>query len=326
MNNQKSDNCLTSEKLLKDNPHRFTLFPIQYYDIWNMYKNASASFWRAEEIDFSKDYDDYCKLTSGEKHFIKNILAFFAGSDGIIVENLASQFCKEIQIPEARCFYGFQIAMENIHSETYSLMIDTYIKDPEEQQVMFQAIETIPVIKKKAEWSLQYINNTQSFATRLVAFAIVEGIFFSGSFCAIFWLKRRNILPGLTLSNEFIARDEGMHTDFACLLYKYINNKLSNEEIHNIVTVAVDIEKEFIIQSLSCNLIGMNADLMSQYIEFVADRLVEQLGYSKIYNTKNPFDFMENISLQGKTNFFESRVSQYAKVKSQKIFNTNADF
>lgn len=301
------------ESLLQTNPDRFVLFPIKYGDIWEFYKKAEASFWTAEEIDLSQDFTDWAKLNEGEQHFIKHVLAFFAASDGIVNENLAEKFLAEVQIPEARCFYGFQIAIENIHSETYSLLIDTYIKDPQEKHKLFHAIDTVPAVEKKARWALKWINDAD-FAERIVAFAAVEGIFFSGSFCSIFWLKKRGLMPGLSFSNELISRDEGLHCDFACLLYKnYLQNKLTEERIREIICDAVAIEKEFICEALPVSLIGMNADLMSQYIEFVADRLLVALGYSKVYLAENPFDFMELISLQGKTNFFEKRVAEYQK-------------
>lgn len=300
------------ELLLKENKDRFVLLPIKYPEIWEMYKKSEASFWTAEEIDLSDDLKHWENLNSGEKHFISHILAFFAASDGIVNENLAVNFMSEVQLPEARCFYGFQIMMENIHSETYALLIDTYVKDPEEKNRLFNAIETVPCVGKKAQWALRWIENG-SFAERLVAFAAVEGIFFSGSFCSIFWLKKRGLMPGLTFSNELISRDEGMHCEFACLLYKMLKNRLSQEAVHGIIRDAVEIEKEFITDALPVALIGMNAKLMSQYIEFVADRWLTELGYAKIYNATNPFDFMEMISLQGKTNFFEKRVGDYQK-------------
>jgi len=305
----------TTEILLKPSLNRFVLFPIQYPDIWAAYKKAESVFWTYEEIDLSKDiYDWDDKLTDNERHFIKHILAFFAASDGIVMENLAVRFMREVQIPEARAFYSFQIAMENIHSETYSGLIDTYIKDPAERDRLFNAIERIPCVKKKAEWALKYIeNDAVDFATRLVAFAIVEGIFFSASFCSIFWLKKRGLMMGLTLSNEFISRDEGLHTDFACLLYSKLRNKLSEDRVHQMIRESVEIEKEFITESIPCNMIGMNSDMMKTYIEFCADRLTVQLGYPRIWNSKNPFDFMELQSMEGKTNFFERRVSEYAK-------------
>lgn len=304
-----------TEELLRENQDRFVLFPVKYHDIWNLYKKALASFWTADEIDLVQDMSDWTnKLTEDEKLFIKNILAFFAASDGIVLENLAARFMTEVQIPEARCFYGFQIAMENIHSETYSLLIDTYITDNQEKNHLFKAISTIPCIEKKAVWAIKWINSTASFATRLAAFAAVEGIFFSGSFCAIFWLKKRGLMPGLTFSNELISRDEGLHCDFACLLYsKLTETRLSEGEMHRLIGEAVEIEKEFICDSLPVRLIGMNSDSMSTYIEFVSDRLLTSLGYSKLFNVQNPFDFMELISLQGKTNFFEKRVADYQK-------------
>lgn len=301
------------EPLLKENKNRFVLFPIQYDDIWQMYKKAEASFWTAEEIDLSQDTKDWEGLNSGEKHFISHVLAFFAASDGIVNENLAANFLHEVQFSEAKCFYGYQIMMENIHSETYSLLIDTYIKDGKQKDKLFNALETIPCVGKKGEWALRFIES-DNFAERLVAFAAVEGIFFSGSFCSLFWLKKRGLMPGLTFSNELISRDEGLHCDFACLLYqKYLKNKLTREQVYAIIKEAVTIEQEFVVDALPVNLIGMNSTLMSQYIEFVADRLLVALGYDKIYNATNPFDFMEMISLQGKTNFFEKRVAEYQK-------------
>lgn len=303
-----------TEPILADNPDRFVLFPIVHQDIWHFYKRHEASFWTAEEIDLEADLLDWnSKLNADERHFIKHILAFFAASDGIVNENLAENFVREVQYTEAKFFYGFQIMMENIHSETYSLLIDTYIKDTAEKNYLFKAIETLDCVKKKAEWALRWIKNG-SFAQRLVAFAAVEGIFFSGSFCSIFWLKKRGLMPGLTFSNELISRDEGLHCDFACHLYtKHLVNKLPKEEIRAIVTNAVEIEKEFVTDALPVKLIGMNAEMMQQYIEFVADRLLVELGNEKVYNKTNPFDFMEMISLQGKTNFFEKRVGEYQK-------------
>jgi ribonucleoside-diphosphate reductase beta chain len=301
-----------NELLLRENKDRFVLLPINYPKVWEKYKQHEASFWTAEEIDLGADLKDWEKLNDGERHFITHVLAFFAASDGIVNENLAVNFMSEVQLPEARCFYGFQIMMENIHSETYALLIDTYVKDPVEKDRLFHAIETVPAVKKKAEWALRWIENG-NFAERLVAFAAVEGIFFSGSFCSIFWLKKRGLMPGLTFSNELISRDEGLHCEFACLLYGMLQNKLSEEQVHAIILDAVKIEKEFITDALPVKLIGMNADLMGQYIEFVADRWLGELGYKKVFNTTNPFDFMELISLQGKTNFFEKRVGDYQK-------------
>lgn len=332
-NNQPNNN---TELLTSEEEKRYVLFPIRFKKIWEMQKKQQACFWQAEEIDLSKDIDDWQKLNKNEQHFVKNVLAFFAGSDGIVLENLLQNFTNEVTIMEAKVFYSFQAMMENIHAETYSLLIDTYIKDENEKNKLFNAIDTIPSVGKKARWAIKWINSDASFATRLVAFAAVEGIFFSGSFCSIFWLKRRGLMPGLTFSNELISRDEGMHTEFAVLLYSMIQNKLSFETIKEMITEAVEIEKEFIIDSIPCNLIGMNQVLMSQYIEFVADRLVQQLGYEKIYNQKNPFDFMELMSLNGKTNFFERRVSDYSLVQksnnqSSEVdeldeFSLNADF
>ncbi len=309
------------EVLLKENKDRFVILPINYPRIWEMYKKHEASFWTAEEIDLHDDLKHWENLNSGEKHFISHVLAFFAASDGIVNENLAVNFMSEVQIPEARCFYGFQIMMENIHSETYALLIDTYIKDPVEKDRLFHAIDTVPAVKKKAEWALRWIENG-NFAERLVAFAAVEGIFFSGSFCSIFWLKKRGLMPGLTFSNELISRDEGLHCEFACQLYGMLKNKLSKADATAIITDAVEIEKEFITEALPVNLIGMNSKLMSQYIEFVADRWLDELGYDKVYNASNPFDFMEMISLQGKTNFFEKRVGDYQK---SGVLNATAD-
>lgn len=303
----------TPEPILQENADRFVLFPIRHNEIWQMYKKAEASFWTAEEIDLMQDLNDWeNRLNEDEKHFVKHVLAFFAASDGIVNENLAINFLNEVQYPEARCFYGFQIMIENIHSETYSLLIDTYIKDPAEKDYLFHAIQNLDCVSKKADWALRWISKG-SFAERLIAFAAVEGIFFSGSFCSIFWLKKRGLMPGLSFSNELISRDEGLHCDFACLLYKNLVNKLSEETVKAIIADAVEIEKEFISDALPVRLIGMNADLMKQYIEFVADRLLVSLGYSKIYNSTNPFDFMEMISMPGKTNFFEKRVSEYRK-------------
>jgi len=302
------------EILLKENEQRWVMFPIQYPAIWEKYKQHEASFWTAEEIDLSQDMNDWDKLSDNEKHFLKHVLAFFAGSDGIVLENLASRFSAEVQIPEARAFYGFQMAMENIHSETYSLLIDQYCRNDEvEKDRLFRAINTIPVVAKKAEWAASWMSPALCFAERLVAFAAVEGILFSGSFCAIYWLKKRGLMPGLTFSNELIARDEGLHADFACLLYSMLDKKLPDQIVQDMIREAVEVEREFICDALSCDLIGMNKKLMSQYIEFVADRLLSELGHPKIFLTKNPFDWMELISLQGKTNFFEKRVGDYQK-------------
>lgn len=308
-----------SEPLLTDNEERFVMFPIQDQDVWKMYKKQMDCFWRAEEIDLSKDLAHWEKLTPNEQHFIKMVLAFFAASDGIVLENLGMRFMSEVQLSEARAFYGFQIMMENVHSETYSLLIDTYIKDRSEKTQLFKALDNFPCVRKKGDWAMKWINdNRSSFATRLVAFACVEGIFFSGSFCSIYWLKKRGLMPGLTFSNELISRDEGMHTDFAVLLHSKLNHKISKKRLYEIVGEAVEIEKEFICDALPCRLIGMNSTLMSQYIEFVADRLIVQLGYPKLFNTANPFDFMEMISINGKTNFFEKRVSDYSLSNGKK--------
>ena len=321
------------EPLLKENAGRFVIFPIQYADIWEMYKKAEASFWTVEEVDLVNDLNDWEKMKPGEKHFISHILAFFAASDGIVNENLADNFCSEVQISEARFFYGFQIAIENIHSEMYSKLIETYIKDEKERHHLFNAIQTIPCIEKKAKWALKWANpEYASFAERLIAFAIVEGIFFSGSFCAIFWLKKRGLFPGLSMANTQISKDEGLHCDFAVLLYtKYIVNKLSKEKIYEIFDEAVEIEKEFISESLPVELIGMNSKLMTQYIEFCADRLLYDLGCKKKYGTKNPFEWMEMISIDGKTNFFENRVPDYSIAgvgvkESEQQFALDADF
>lgn len=300
------------EVLLQENNHRFVLFPIEYDKIWQMYKQAEASFWTAEEIDLQPDLKDWENLNDDERYFIKNVLAFFAASDGIVNENLAVHFMQEVQLPEARCFYGFQIMIENIHAETYSLLIDTYISDTKEKAHLFNALETVPCVKKKADWALKWIENG-TFVERLIAFAAVEGIFFSGSFCSIFWLKKRGLMPGLSFANELISRDEGLHCDFACLLYSMLENKLPKERVIEIIADAVELEKEFVVSSLPVGLIGMNSKLMCQYIEFVADRLLDSLGCGKHYNAENPFDFMELISLAGKTNFFERRVSEYSK-------------
>lgn len=320
------------EPICMDEESRYVLFPIKYDKVFEMYKKALASFWTVEEVDLSKDINDWKNLSENERHFIENILAFFAGSDGIVLENLAQRFMNDIKPSEVKCFYGFQIAIENIHSEMYSLLIDTYIKDYNRKTQLFNAIDTIPCVSKKANWAIKWINDKRSnFATRLVAFACVEGIFFSGSFCAIFWLKKRGLMPGLTFSNELISRDEGLHTDFACLMYSMLVNKLSEDVIMEIVTEAVSIEQEFITDSIPCKLIGMNSDLMKTYIEFVADRLLMQLGYNKKYNSKNPFAFMEMISMEGKTNFFEKRVADYSKANvstggGSRSFTLDADF
>lgn len=320
------------EPILNENKDRFVLFPIEHDDIWQYYKKAEASFWTAEEIDLSQDLKDWAELNDGERHFIKHVLAFFAASDGIVNENLAENFVSEVQYTEAKFFYGFQIAIENIHSETYSLLIDTYVKDAKEKDHLLHAIETLDCVKKKADWALQWIDNG-NFAERLVAFAAVEGIFFSGSFCSIFWMKKRGLMPGLSFSNELISRDEGLHCDFACLLYnQHLNNKLPTETVQKIIKDAVEIEKEFVTDALPVKLIGMNSDLMCQYIEFVADRLLLELGCEKVYNATNPFDFMEMISLQGKTNFFEKRVAEYQKAgvmnqeKEKPKFSLDEDF
>jgi ribonucleoside-diphosphate reductase beta chain len=302
------------EPILEENKQRFVLYPINHNDIWQYYKKAEASFWVADEIDLVQDLQDWnTKLNDDERHFVKHILAFFASSDGIVNENLAENFVREVQYPEAKFFYGFQIMMENIHSETYSLLIDTYIKDNAEKAKLFNAIETLDCVKKKAEWALRWIKKG-AFAERLIAFAAVEGIFFSGSFCSIFWLKKRGLMPGLTFSNELISRDEGLHCDFACHIYNHhIINKLPAETIKKIIVEAVEIEKEFICDALPVRLIGMNSDLMSQYIEFCADRLLMELGLEKCFDTANPFDFMEYIGMENKTNFFEKRVAEYRK-------------
>ncbi len=304
---------MLDEPILIEDPLRFVLFPIKHHDIWEMYKKHEASFWTAEEIDLSQDQSHWVNLNDGERHFISHVLAFFAASDGIVNENLAMNFLSEVQYAEAKCFYGFQIMMENIHSETYSLLIDTYIKDPIEKDKMLRAIDTIPCVRKKADWALRWIDNG-TFVERLIAFAAVEGIFFSGSFCSIYWLKKRGLMPGLTFSNELISRDEGLHRDFACMIYtEHIQNKLPEESIYALIRDAVTIEQEFVTDALPVRLIGMNDILMNQYIEFVADHLLVTLGLEKIYNATNPFDFMEMISLPGKTNFFEKRVGEYQK-------------
>ena len=325
----------TTDPLLKEDTSRYVMFPIVDEDIWKMYKKQVDCFWRAEEIDLSKDLGDWAKLTPDEQYFISMILAFFAASDGIVMENLATRFMGDVQLSEARAFYGFQIAMETIHSEMYSVLIETYIKDKAQKNRLFRAIETCPSITKKADWARKWIGHatdeksSETFATRLVAFACVEGIFFSSSFAAIYWIKKRGIMPGLTLSNEFISRDEALHTEFAILLYSKLHTKLQKSQIADIVREAVEIEKEFITESLPCRLIGMNAKLMSQYIEFVGDRLCLQLGIDKLYNSSNPLDFMELISLESKSNFFERTVSEYAmanKEVAQNVFELTCEF
>jgi ribonucleotide reductase beta subunit family protein with ferritin-like domain len=319
-----------NDLILQEDHNRYVMFPIQDQDIWQMYKKQVECFWRPEEIDLSKDLSHWETLDEKEKYFISMILAFFAASDGIVLENLAARFMGEVQLSEARAFYGFQIAIENIHSESYSLLIDTYIKDNDEKTKLFKAIDNFPCIKKKADWAIKWIQDKRSsFAIRLIAFACIEGIFFSGAFCSIYWLKKRGLMPGLTFSNELISRDEALHTEFAVLLYNKLNNKITKKKVLEIITDAVTIEKEFICDALPCRLIGMNSDLMCQYIEFVADRLSIQLGYDKIYNRSNPFDFMEMISIEGKTNFFEKRVAEYAladKTKTDDVFDFGDDF
>jgi ribonucleoside-diphosphate reductase subunit M2 len=319
-----------NEPLLQEHDNRYVMFPIQDQSIWQMYKKQVDCFWRAEEIDLSKDTAHWESLQKEEKYFISMILAFFAASDGIVLENLAARFMGEVQLAEARAFYGFQIAMENVHSETYSLLIDTYIKDREEKTKLFQAIDNFPCIKKKADWAIKWIQDKRSsFATRLIAFACIEGIFFSGAFCSIYWFKKRGLMPGLTFSNELISRDEALHTEFAVLLYSKMNKKVNKAKVIEIIKDAVEIEKEFICDALPCRLIGMNSELMCQYIEFVADRLIVQLGHDKMFGAKNPFDFMEMISIEGKTNFFEKRVAEYAladKTKNDDIFDLDGEF
>ena len=318
------------EPLLEENPNRYVMFPIQDQSIWSMYKKQVECFWRAEEVDLSKDLTSWATLNSDEQYFIKMIIAFFAASDGIVVENLGMRFMSEVQSSEARAFYGFQIAMENIHSEMYSLLIDTYIKENDEKQKLFEALNNFPCIKKKADWAIKWINDKRSsFATRLLAFACVEGIFFSGAFCSIYWLKKRGKMPGLTFSNELISRDEALHTEFAILLYKKLTKKLPKKKVVEIIKEAVEIEQEFICDALPCRLVSMNSKLMSQYIEFVADRLIVQIGHEKIYGASNPFDFMEMISIEGKTNFFEKRVGEYAlatKTKDSTVFDLDGAF
>jgi ribonucleotide reductase beta subunit family protein with ferritin-like domain len=322
---------MSNEILLSEEENRYVIFPIKHDEIWKMYKSAEANFWTTEELDLSKDYKDYQSLSDGERHFINNVLAFFAASDGIVNENLVERFCQDVKVLEAKFFYGFQIAMENIHSETYSLLIDTYVKDVEKKANLLNAVDTVPSVKKKADWAFKWISDKDSsFATRVIAFAAVEGIFFSGSFCSIFWLKKRGLMPGLCHSNELISRDEGMHTEFAVLMYSMLKDKPSDGVVLEIIKEAVELEKEFITESLPCSLIGMNMDLMKQYIEYVADRLLLMLGLEKIYNSTNPFDWMELISIQGKTNFFEKRVGEYSNIansnKEDNVFELDDDF
>jgi len=320
------------EPLLRENPNRFVIFPIKYLDIWHFYKKAVASFWTVEEVDLSKDAAHWRGMTDAERFFISRVLAFFAASDGIVNENLVERFAQEVQVPEARCFYGFQIAMENIHSEMYSMLIDTYVKDVDERAKLFNAIVEFECVKKKADWALRWIaSRDATFGDRLIAFAAVEGIFFSGSFAAIFWLKKRGLMPGLCHSNELISRDEGLHRDFACLLYKHLDHKPSEQRIHEIIADAVKIEQEYFTESLPVDMIGMNCALMSEYIAFVADHLLVELGCARLYNVKNPFAFMENLSIQGKTNFFEKKVSEYQKAgvlgtDADREFTLDADF
>jgi len=333
--NQKYPSSMdASEPLCQESKNRFVLFPIANQEIWSMYKKHVASFWTAEEVDLGDDHKDWARLSGKEQHFIKYVLAFFAASDGIVLENLTSHFINDVKLPEARCFYAFQAAMENIHSETYSLLIDTYIQDEAEKSELFNAMDHIECIQAKAQWALKWMSQDCAFVQRLVAFACVEGIFFSGSFCALFWLKKRGLMPGLTFSNELISRDEGLHTDFACLLYKLCKDSLDEATLHEIVKSAVECEQSFICDSLPVDLIGMNSKLMAQYIQFVADRLCFALGHAKIYNAHNPFDWMEMISLQGKTNFFERRVGEYARAgvmsglekDNGDMFTLDADF
>tara|TARA_Y100001958_G_C21245749_1_gene575646 strand:+ start:4004 stop:4972 length:969 start_codon:yes stop_codon:yes gene_type:complete len=318
---------MSGELLLSEEKSRYVITPIQYGDIFKMYKKAEANFWTAEELDLSKDHDDWKKLNEEEKYFIENVLAFFAASDGIVNQNLGERFLAEVQLLEAKFFYGFQIAVENIHSETYSLLIDTYVKDLEKKTKLLNAVETIPSVQKKAQWAIKWINDRESdFSKRVIAFAAVEGIFFSGSFCAIFWLKKRGLMPGLCHSNELISRDEGLHTEFAILMYHYIKNKLDDSVIQDIIKEAVEIEKEFILESLPCKLIGMNQDMMSQYIEYISDRLLKMLNVSPIYNSQNPFEWMESIGIQGKTNFFEKRVGEYSNKANPDIKDNHIGF
>uniref|UniRef100_A0A0N5C750 Ribonucleoside-diphosphate reductase n=1 Tax=Strongyloides papillosus TaxID=174720 RepID=A0A0N5C750_STREA len=320
------------EPLLKENPNRFVIFPLRHHDIWQFYKKAVASFWTVEEVDLGKDMKDWESMSDGERYFISRVLAFFAASDGIVNENLVERFSKEVQVPEARFFYGFQIAMENIHSEMYSKLIETYIRDQDERNKLFNALDEFPFIRKKADWALRWIaDKNATFGERVIAFAAVEGIFFSGSFAAIFWLKKRGLMPGLTHSNELISRDEGLHRDFACLMYSYLENKPSEERIKEIIRDAVSIEKEYLTDALPVDMIGMNSGLMCDYIEYVADHLLVELNCQKLYNTKNPFDFMVNLSIEGKTNFFEKKVSEYQKfgvmsTEEERVFTLDADF
>ena len=319
-----------NEMLLQKNNNRYVLFPIVHHDIFEMYKKAESTFWRADEIDLAKDMSDWEQLNENEKHFIKNVIGFFAGSDGIVMENLAMRFLREIEIPEVRNFYSYQIYNEAVHSLTYSLLIDTYVKDVNEKDKILHSIETIPCVSQKAKWAQQWIENREvSFATRLVGFAIVEGIFFSGSFCAIYWLKKRGLMPGLTFSNELISKDEGLHCEFATLLYSKIQNRIPNHQLYEMIRSAVEIEKEFVCESIPVRLLGMSSELMCQYIEFVADRLITQLGYDKYYKSENPFDWMELISLRPKTNFFEMRVGEYVKAnvnQNTDIYEVSDDF
>lgn len=319
-----------TEPLLKEDENRYVMFPIQCNDVWEMYKRQVDCFWRAEEVDLSRDLTDWKTLNEDEQKFIKMVLAFFAASDGVVLENLAIRFMGDVQLSEARAFYGFQVAMENIHSEMYSLLIDTYIQDSSEKKTLFEATQNFPCITKKASWAKKWLNdNRSSFGARLVAFAAIEGIFFSASFASIYWIKKRGLMPGLTLSNEFISRDEALHTEFAVLLYSKLNKKLNKKRIHEIIQEAVEIEKEFICEAIPCRMIGMNSKLMKQYIEFVADRLVVQLGYDKIYNSSNPFDFMELISVESKVNFFERTNAEYAlanKTVDQDVFKFDTAF
>ena len=322
---------MEKDPLLSEDTKRYVIFPIKRDDVWKMYKKSEANFWTTEELDLSKDLKDFNGLNENERYFIENILAFFAASDGIVNENLVERFCKDVQLLEAKFFYGFQIAMENIHSETYSLLIDTYVKDVAKKHNLFNAIETIPSVQKKADWALKWISDKEStFGTRVIAFAAVEGIFFSGSFCSIFWLKKRGLMPGLCFANELISRDEGLHTEFAVLMYSMLKDKPSKDVILQIIKEAVELEKEFITESLPCNLIGMNMELMKQYIEYVSDRLLLMLGLDKVYNASNPFPWMELISVQGKTNFFEKRVGEYSNIagseKEKNVFELDDDF